>query len=652
MSEIPPRPDPTTVNRRPTGRRLWLAVGLVLLVFVALRLVAMQQQSFWGTAEQHYYGLFPHHLVQGLAGAPPEYLPEAHQGCGLLWGTACAPVFAAVGPTRGSLRWCNLAWHVGMLAVFALLAARLAGLPGLVLTGGLWALAPPAMSHASHFGWVSHVDAGLLTGGALLLLVRAEDRARAGGSLFLAGLLAGLAAWFHLSALPVVLGLVLAALWAFAPRERLVPAVLGLALGLVPLAVTAIGWGEAPGGLDQWEGGPGLLARTGLLITRDLPGMLGFPGGAGRVLGGVWLCLLGVTIAAGRWRRLPRTLQVGIPLAIATHLAAALASGADLSPGRHLLPLWPWLALAAVACAAGPLQRSPRAVVASAALIGLLGLGLWPVLAPPGRQGPRAWADSRAAYVLTEHPFGAERLVEQEPEAIVALGERTPTDRPALLQIAGRAAARQLGTRAVAEYPDPAPAAVPWHLEGVGEELAVAELSQSEQPGLREVAAAIATVQSLGGPLGDGDRLALAAGGLRGATRRLLEGSDGGWRSVGELELPASDEELLCVAFGTWAEGLGWTWEPLRQRSWCPPKAYAVGLGAGLARSYLPAGRLPEGEPQLAWWAGEVAPELQEAFICGWQAERLRFEAAVLRGSSAPPWPTVACANHLELSSP
>lgn len=640
MSEIP---DTT----RPAGRRLALAVGLVLVVFVGFRLVAMQQQSFWGTAEQHHYGLFPHHLVEGLAGMPPEYLPEAHQGCGLLWGAACAPVFAVMGPTRGSLRWCNLAWQVAMLAVFALLAARLAGLPGVALLGGLWALAPPAMSHSSHFGWVSHVDAGLLTGGALLLLVDAEGRARAGGRLFVAGLLAGLAAWFHLSALPVVLALVVTALLAFRPRERLVPAVIGLALGLTPLAVTAIGWGDAPGGLDQWEDGPGLLARTGLLLTRDLPGMLGFPGALARVFGLLWLALLVVVVAFGRWRGLPRSLQLGIPLAVAVHLAASLASGADLSPGRHLLPVWPWLALAAASAAGAPILRDRRGLVTAGTLLALLVLGLWPLVTPPGGQGPRAWADARTAYVLTEHPFGTQRLVEREPAAIVALGEQTPADRPALLLLAGRAAARQMGARAVAEYADPSAASIGWQLEGAGEELAADALGGAERPGADEVLAAVALAQALGGPLSGSNRLAFHAGLLRGATRRLLEGSEGGWLAVGELNLPDDDLELLCVAFGTWAEGLGWTWEPLHRQAWCRPRPYAVGLGAGLARSYLPAGRLPDGEPQLSWWAGEVPEGAQEAFICGFEAERRRFEAAVERASTSPPWPTEVCAAHL-----
>jgi hypothetical protein len=613
-----------TPRRRPTPGRLALALGLALAAVLALRLVAMDQQSFWGTAEQHYYGLFPHHLVQGLAGAPADYLPEAHQGCGLLWGAACAPVFAAVGPTRGALRWCNLGWHLAMFAVFALLAVRLAGLPGLALTGLLWALAPPALVTASHFGWVSHIDAGLLTGAGLLCLARAADGAHPRSWTFAAGLLAGLALWFHLSSLLVVAALAVAALVTVRPIRALWPALVGALLGALPLLRAALGWHALPGGLDQ-AGGQSLVARTWGLLAHDLPGMLGF---AGTLAGLGCLGLLLALPAGARWRERDRLIGLGAGLAIGVHLVGSLLSGADLGPGRHLLPMWPWMALAAAAIGPDLVRRDARARGGLVGLLLLLGLCALPLRSPPHDPAPRAWADSRAAWILPEHPFGNFVLPDRYPEEVLEIAERTPLDRPSLLLIAGRAAGRAARPGAFPACPEPDAAAWPWWTEGVASERAGRE----------------GPFPATDGP----ERRAWHAGRLLALHRARLEGDAGHWTEADEGLTP-DERDALCAAFGTWSAPLEWTTEPLHQDSWCRPELFAVGFGAGVARAWLPAGRTPDGAPQLAWWIGEedATAALQAAFACGFEAEAARVNAAVSRVQEAPPWPTDACAAHV-----
>jgi len=584
---------------------------------LALRLLAMHQQPFWGSAEQHQYGLFPHHLVHGLSAPPGDYLPEAHQGCALPWGAACAPVFAVAGPTRGSLRWCNLAWHLAMFALFALLAARLAGLPGLVATGVLWALAPPAMVAAGHFGWVVHVDAGLLTAALLLCLVRAEDGARRGAWTFAAGLLAGLAVWFHPSALLVVLGLSLAAVATVRPVRSLWPALPGGLLGSAPLVLALLGWEHLPGGLSQ--GGDGLAARAWSLVVRDLPGVTGF----GLLAGAACLVLMAAAVALARWGGRRRLVAVAAAFAVAVHLVGALLSGADLSTGRYLLPAWPWLALLAAGAAPELPGRDRRARLLQLAAVLLAVLCAAPLFSPAREAVPRAWADSRAAWILDEHAFGDFVLPEWEPADVLAIADRTPLDRPAILRAAGRAAARR-SEGGLPACPEPDAAALPDWLEGVAE----------ERPG------STGEVEGLPAPA----RRAHEAGRLLAARRPALEGDAGHWRDAAE-GLSEKERDLLCVAYGTWAAPLEWTTEPLREESWCARELFAIGWGAGVARAWLPAGRTPAGDPRLSWWIGEehATQRLQRAFACGYRAEAERTTAVVAREGEARPWPGDAC---------
>lgn len=618
-------------------RRRGLVAGVfvaLVVLFVLVRLPAMNTQLWWGSAEQHHYGLFPHHLVHGLAGPALDYLPEVHQGCAVIWGAACAPLFAANGSTRGSLRWCNLLWHSAMFALFALLAVRLAGLPGLVGTGLLWLLAPPSVIDASHFGWVTHIDAGLLTALCLLFLCGAERGGRRAWWGFAAGVVAGLSVWFYFDSVLVLAGLALAAM-SLLDRRSAGWAGAGFGLTLLPQIVIG-GWWSHPGGLDAALSGdgPGLVARLGGLLGDALPRMWGYPGADGpdaTWLGGpelpgtlYWLGLglalaAGVVLARGAAGLVARAALFGVVV----HLLGCLLSGFDLSHGRYLMPMWPWLVLGAGAGAGRAVVEGGRAARALAAVgcVLLVGLGLkfgpatWAPVDPP----MRAWADARAAYVLPEHAF-AQVLLDGGPDALLDLLERYPGDRGDLLLLAGRSLARR-GRGAVPAVGDRVPAvAQPYFLEGLGRELA----EQRAKEGPIDVAWAEQTWRAM--PAGRPD---FSRGALFGSFVRLLDDVRDDWLRIEQAGLSPRERDQLCISYGAWSQPLGWTYQPLRRTdTWCSPDAFAVGVGAGLARTMVPPGRMPDGQPELSWWLGEEPTgPVRGAFLCGWSTEKRRLRA-------------------------
>jgi len=616
----------------------------VLLVFVLVRLPAMGTQLWWGSAEQHHYGLFPHHLVHGLAGNPLEYLPEIHQGCAVIWGAACAPVFAVNGSTRGSLRWCNLLWHVAMLALFGLLAVRLAGTPGLLVLGLLWALPPPSVVDASHFGWVTHIDAGLLTAGVLLCLLRAQDRPEVRAWAVGAGLLAGLSVWFYFDSVLVLAGMGVAAAWTLG-RRVVVPGAVGFAIAMAPQFVVGGYWSH-PGGLGDGGGeGPGLVARVAELFSVALPRMWGYPGADGpdpprlntpgsagwMYLGGL-LLLLGA--AAFALRSVDRFAVRAIGLGLGVHLLGCLASGLDLSHGRYVMPIWPWLALAGAVAAGSTFggQRVRAKTAAAAGLILLAGMGLryGPATWSPAGPEQRAWADGRAAYVLSGQAFGYDVLIGRGPEALLELAERYPGDRWELATLAGRALIRQEADADVATQTDVPAALRPWFVEGAGREYA----ERRAKEGPIDLAWAERTWRT-----SRGGSAAWRRGVLFGSFIRLLDDVPEDRLKIDDADLSPAERDSLCVSYGAWSQPLGWTYEPLRQPdSWCRPEAFAVGVGAGVARTIVPTGRDPGGDPDLAWWVGiEQPPEVVEAFECGWRVERDRLLALAADGWRDPP---------------
>jgi len=640
---------PHGVSPDPRRRRVALAIVVVVAVFGLARIGAARSELWWNSAEQHYYGLIPHHLVGGLAGPAVEYLPEAHQGCALIWGLACAPVVAASGPTRGSLRLCNLGWHVAMLVIFCLLAAEVGGVGGVLATGVLWTLAPPAVADASHFGWVTHVDAGLLTGLAALCLLRsqrADARPQWAG---VAGLLGGLAVWFLFDAALVVAGI--GAAWlASRPGARTIRwSAVGAVVGLSPHLVTG-GWWQHPTARDELGLPLGEVPeRLWTLLSSDLVTVWGLPGRsapdapwletagpAALLLGVGW----GLGLAAGiALLRRPHNQSLPLRLAggaVLVHLAGCAFSGLDLSHGRYLLPMWPWIALLAAGGAGWAFQHGSTTARASAAL-GLVlaggvgasaggagalarGLGLGD---PPAAHA--AWAQGRSGHVLTEHTFATEYLVTRPPDEIWALAERFPRDSSDLARIAGEAAVRRgEADGADLAYPPWLPAAARHDFaEGAGQRVGH-----------------LAARTPYGGAIRFENSIAYRVGRLRG--RHLSQFQEEGWSALTVEAAPESDRLLECAALGAWSMPLMWTTEPIREPiPACEAAPFAAGLGVGLARAMIGGGRTPDEVPRLEWWVDptEAADAVQAEFACGFATERSRLERlSEGRGEGDSPW--------------
>jgi hypothetical protein len=506
------------------SRSASVAATIVLLAVAASLLAArvpfLERQLWWSASEQLDFGLFPYHLTSGLEASPPAYLPEPQEGCALIWGVACAPVFAVSGPTRGSLRWCSLLWHAAMTTVFALLALEASGLAAALLVGALWALAPPSIVEASHFGWVTHIDAGLLTAACLFCLARASTPGRL-SSRWLAscGVLGGLSFYFYFSTAMVLGGLVATALLLrrAGALKSLRPAFLGLLVGLTPFLGGGGYWEHAGGRASLTRVLGGLIGitkadtqialsipahiRTSRTLTHDLPHMLGFVGRDD--LGAPWLStgestgtfyLLALSIIAvltwlilrGKSSTFPRrAILLGSSLAIPAHIAGCIASGFDLSQGRYLLPVWAWITLlcaigggeAVKALTAGPkdypVGRSPQAkggsILIVVALLGVFAItlgnrGQLEALRrhPPTTELMRAFAAGQAGYQLAEHPLGRAHLSGSPTTDWTGLLARHPHDRADLLRIKG-------WSLATVHPGSPGPT---WMVEGVAEELA------------------------------------------------------------------------------------------------------------------------------------------------------------------------------------
>ena len=685
---------------RPQAKRVatWLLLSALGLSLFVARASFLDSQLWWSTSEQLDFGLFPHHLVRGLEADPADYLPEPQEGCALIWGAACAPVFAVVGSTRAALRWCNLLWHSAMGLVFMALALAAAGRWAAGLVFLLWLAAPPAIVDSSHFGWVTHVDAGLLTGLTLLALAGSLscsplDQARWPGTssvlcLIASGAFAGLAFYFYFSTAMALAGIGLSYLLVV---WRLQGPQLGPRLGLFGVGTT-VGlspflWGggywEHEGGRatllglltglvggtpspTQVEASRSLVERAAGLLSSDLPGMFGFLSGpvessdwssSGAPIGLVYLGLLGLAgLAAcftsvracrdaGGLRRDPvQHLVVLTALSVVVlHLAGCLASGFDLSQGRYLLPSWSWMVLLGGVGLAG----CPRLMRwGGLGLLLVVGVGPRGALEDARRQAQAlpeqlSFAEGLKAYEMTVHPLGRRLAACDAQTDWSRMSQRYPEDLPALARLEGWsiASCEEHDGAVGDELTRPGALYRSLLAEGIGEEVADRRLA-GDIPGripewLRE-------------------DWALELGQARAEVRKGVSEWEGAGLPRALFEVADQTRRLRCIALGDFARVTAWTYEPLLSDvPGCPPEEFAAGFGVALARAMSPPSSRPRPRPRLAWWpALDVLPaSVEDAFFCAYREEsgrieRLGSEGADSGGHLQAPW--AACLTELE----
>lgn len=224
--------------------------------------------------------------------------------------------------------------------------------------GLLFVFAPSVLTRTLLIAKGDHAEAAMLIGAVCLCATRAIPAGSPRGRLVwsgAAGLLAGLGVAVTYSTVPVLAGIGLAALFITRARPRGVwlAGAAGLAIGLIPWAVAALGtqgealrvYGRPLGsavGVEETLRRLALLGRTGFFAAYDLPLA------AVRVAAGfVWLAAVlsawwGLASSARR-----RPLAALILAGTMAHLAAYLLAAPDAS-SRYLIPLYPLLLLAVV----------------------------------------------------------------------------------------------------------------------------------------------------------------------------------------------------------------------------------------------------------------------------------------------------------------
>ncbi|MEE2828189.1 MAG: hypothetical protein VX498_03290 [Myxococcota bacterium] len=567
--------------------------------------------------------------------------------------------------------------------VFMALALAAAGRWAAGLVFLLWLAAPPAIVDSSHFGWVTHVDAGLLTGLTLLALAGSLswsklEEARWTGAcsvlcLIAAGACAGLAFYFYFSTAMALAGIGLSYLvvvWRLG-RPQLGPRLgflgLGTLAGLSPFLWGGGYWEHAGGratlrgllgGLlggtpapTQVEASRPLVERAATLVSSDFPGMLGFLSGpvessdwssGGAPIGLVYLGLLGLAGMAacftsfgairdaGGLRRDPVQLLVVLAAVSVTmlHLAGCLASGFDLSQGRYLLPSWSWMVVLGGVGLAG----SPR-LVCWAVLALLLGLGLGPrgALEDARRQANTlpaqlAFAEGLKAYELTVHPLGRRLAACDAQTDWSGMSLRYPADLPSLARLEGWsiASCEEHDGAVGDELIRSGTLYRAWLAEGIGEEVTDRRLA-GDIPGrvpewLRE-------------------GWALDLGQARAEVRKRVSEWEGPGLPPVMFEVDEQSRRLRCIALGDFAKVTAWTYEPLLSDvPGCSPEEFAAGFGMALARAMSPSPGSLRPRPMLAWWpALEALPKsVEQAFFCTYLEENGRLEG--LRSEGDRSW--------------
>ncbi len=643
---------------------------MVCAGFVLVRLFTLRRSFSPHTTEVMDFGMFAQHLREGVLAPPWAYMPLVREGGCLLFGAFCAPIFSLLGPSLFALRTANVLWHALVLAVFGALAWRVGRHWGVLVMGGLWTLAPPALVELQQFGWANHLETTLLGGLAVLSFARSMgSRSRSGAVAwaFGAGLFAGVAPFFTYVGLSMlaamILSVALCRMWRIG-WWPVVALVLGIGVGLVPLLEARLDWFASTGPWNPAsDGSPSYLlagaqapvaGQDGLLLRGVKLVGVRLPLFFSSKLGGVLLFAVGLAYASSlatlavlgalripcadrpRLLRSYRAVLTACATTVVVHLLACSLSGYDTAvlADRYLAPLVPFAML--LACAGVPAWRGRRAssvrwrlpVVLAACAIPLL-VGTW-TLVELACHSPVAYRERnfKGYYYL---PSMTEALSTRTFAELVALSEARPGDRFELLRLAGEevgvsAVERRRGsgelwpTAAEATIAEFRPAAQPWLWEGVGLVVVPAEpvAARADHPppvqlnnrsGLAALTAVPRGAYGIGASTSD-------------RTREILDEI----AHDGQPGVRSRQAAVCAGAAGTWT----------RQRyvlllsgpsdhSWvhgCDEAWLAVGVGMQLARESLPDASWPDGEPLLTWWIRSGWKEqTQEAFLCGYEAE-------------------------------
>ncbi len=406
----------------------------------------------------------------------------------LLISLLAVPLYAVFGPHYLTFKIIALLVTViGGISWFSVVRAW-AGQKAAWVFGVLYLVGPPALVRTALIAKGDHPEAMAIAGVVLWLFTRAAQaptpRSRSIWAV-LTGLLAGLGVYVTYSTVPVVAGVVVAALILSRARPFTAWAtgVVGLGLGLIPWIATVIatkgaalrvynaGLGDT-GVLPEAASRVSLLLSTGFLASYDLPGGSGAHQAA---------ALLFTIAVLGSWVALAwRAKEKRSVLAAAATLAflAAFCLRAPDASSRYLLPGYPLLILSIAFWVAG----SPGQALARFSRVGLV---LFCMLAVVGLISQvHSIADSRFIALRTplkgtDWPLLGE-IVGQKltPDQIKRQPEHV---RPYLWIGLGT---RAMHTVAPQEWPDAAALAgeeAQWMWEGIG-------VGLSQSPGWEKIA--------------------------------------------------------------------------------------------------------------------------------------------------------------------
>jgi hypothetical protein len=441
-----PSPEQATERRGPWP---WLLLALLLL-----EALATAADLLLGP----HGGIHPEERFNALAGALAscgqwrdlwylQYQPFCG-GCTaealLAW-----PIFELLGPTVAAWKLVPAGFHLGIVALGALLARRVGGWGGAIAFALLMMGMPLLFRRLDLIGWGNHAQASLFTIASAWALTRREPVRQRLAEAGVAGLLAGLGIWFAYITIPALPALLLLCLRRGRPLRQLGVFGLGLGLGLVPL-VAYHSLAEVSGGLQHVQGQglalapPAALASLvagSSLITRLWgadSGLASAPTVASSYWAALWLLALAGTVLAcsDAWRRRgesPSAVHAARwfgPLALAGLLLAYLLRH-DLwaeaishpQPSfyqlRYLAPVFPLLAL----CAVITLRVRGLRWLVMAAILAMSGLGITERVsawrAPKLALLDRAAIDPYSVQDMTVARHGAEAT-------IAALGEHDP----------------------------------------------------------------------------------------------------------------------------------------------------------------------------------------------------------------------------------
>ncbi|MCP4872786.1 MAG: hypothetical protein GY898_29190 [Proteobacteria bacterium] len=611
--------------------------ALLLAAFVGVAFARCFYVWQWAPAEigvHRTYATFPAFLIEGVWLSPAAHLPEEYQGCALVWGLLCAPVFAAGGPIIASMQWYSLLWHSAMAIVFVAIADAGAGRKAAWCVTALFVFAPPAMAEAAGHGIPDHMDAGLLTGlSALAFLAAAKEPTPR--SLALAGFGAGGAVYFMVDALLAVAAMVGVAMLVGQIRSARSFAIVagGAVVGSLPyllgggafrsqlmretLNSAPDRFAGAPSGAYGLRGLPSALAHS---MGFDDMGLLSFSAQAGDapmaslvvLVTLACLAIAGLLCAPDRAAR--RTSGASCAVVFA-HLSGVALSGISLLE-QYLTPVLPWLLVGAGVGIAQLSERRARGVglIAGGGLLVICMSGLW---AAPSRSSverraePERWVNARntPALHLLSHPRLPSVLGSWGPARRRALALRTPSLIGDLARIEGRVRGEDWvqGLEAREAFPGLGGVSM---LLGLGEALVYG--ADDGTPGTLVGKTHKRWAGRLPRLSEESDRFVAI-----GVSRALWEryGPEPGWIEESPVGVPL---QALCIGLGLHGIETDTTevaWSVQASVPSCTPEAVAVGVALGLSTIRRSGG--PHGTPNLMWWTRRpAAPTVAAAFEC------------------------------------